>query len=191
VKLTINSHHQFPHIFLKNGVCLSLGFLFIQPLIVQALPTTTVNEPISQQTKQSRKIPYNRLIIGGISLDMSENNVRKILGKPLTTKNGYEAVAGKTRTLQYTGLTVKLLEDVKPTGKFFVYEITTTSPKYPTVDGVKVGDNLAKVTRIYGKPESSSSTNLSYAVDNSSPTYFNFTSKNGKVTKIVAGDFLG
>lgn len=194
MKLTANYHYQnqFKQVLFNAGAILSLASLFAQPLAVQALPTgTTVNYQISQNTKQSRKIPYNRLVIGGVGLGTSETQVKKVLGKPLSTKNIYMPIAGKTRTLKYSGITVKLLEDVKPTGKFFVYEIEATSSKYATVDGIKVGDSASKLTRIYGKPESGNTTRLSYAVDYSSPTYFNFTLEKGKVKSIVCGDFLG
>ncbi|MBD2385617.1 hypothetical protein H6G32_09405 [Cylindrospermum sp. FACHB-282] len=194
MKLTANYHYQnqFKQVLFSAGTILSLASLFVQPLAVQALSTSTnTNYQISQNNQQFKKLPYKRLVIGSVSLGMSETQVRKALGKPLSAKNGYEAIAGKTRTLQYSGLTVKLLEDIKPTGKYFVYEIEATSSKYATVDGIKVGDNTSKVTRIYGKPESGDTTRLSYAVDYSSPTYFNFTLEKGKVKKIVCGDFLG
>lgn len=193
MKLTANYHYQnqFKQLLFSAGTILSLASLFAQPLAVQALPTSaTINYQISQNTKQSRKVPLKLLVIGGVGLGTTETQVRKVLGKPLSAKNGYEAVAGKIRTLQYSGLTVKLLEDVKPTGKYFVYEIEATSSKYATVDGIKVGDSTAKVRRIYGNPESGNTTRLSYTVDDSSPRYFYFTLEKGKVKKIVCGDFL-
>lgn len=194
MKLTASCHsqNQFKQVLFSAGACFSLISLFFQPLAVQALPTNTINNyQIAQNNQQLQTISYDRLVIGGVSLSMSEVEVRKVLGKPLKTKNGYEAIAGKTRTLEYSGLTVKLLEDVKPTGKFFVYEINASSSKYATVDGIKVGDSVLKVKKIYGQPQSSRSNTLSYEVDYSSPTYFNFTIRNGKVTQIICGDFLG
>ncbi|MBW4616135.1 MAG: hypothetical protein KME21_23245 [Desmonostoc vinosum HA7617-LM4] len=190
MKLLSNSHSQahFPQNLIIIGTFLSLISLFGQPLNVQALAT---NYQISQNTTQSKTIPANRLVIGGINLSMSEQQVRKILGKPLSIKNGYEEIAGKTRTLQYRGLTVKLLEDVKPTNKFFVYEIEANSSKYITIDGVKVGDSVAKVIKIYGNPQSTDTNIFNYEVDSTSPIYFNFTIDNGKVKKILFGDFLG
>ncbi|BAZ28205.1 hypothetical protein NIES4074_06360 [Cylindrospermum sp. NIES-4074] len=192
MKPTANYQNQFKHILFIAGTSLGLATLFAQSLTVQALPTiTTTNYQIAQNTKQSRKLPYNRLVIGGVSLSMSETQVKKVLGKPLSVKNGNEAVAGKTRTLQYSGITVKLLEDVKPTGKFFVYEIEATSPKYATIDGIRVGDSAAKVMKIYGKPSPGSTTRLGYAVDYSTPTYFYFNLEKTKVKSIIFGDFLG
>ncbi len=186
------SKNQFKQVLISAGALLSLASLFAQPLAVQALPINTgSNYQISQNTQPSKKIPYNRLVIARISLSTPEAQVRKILGKPLKTKNGYEAVAGKTRTLEYSGLTVKLLENANSTGKFSVYEITANSSKYATIDGIKVGDSILKVKKIYGQPQSSDTNSLSYEVNNSSPAYFNFAIRNGKVTKIIFGDFLG
>ncbi|AFZ25927.1 hypothetical protein Cylst_3809 [Cylindrospermum stagnale PCC 7417] len=192
MKLTANSQNQFKQVLSSAGAILSLASLFAQPLAVQALPTSaTINYQISQNNKQVKKIPYKRLVIGGVGLGMAETQVRKVLGQPLTTKNIDMPIAGKTRTLEYSGITVKLLEDAKPTGKFFVYEIEAKSSKYATLDKVKVGDSATKVTTIYGKPESGDTTRLNYAVDYSSPTYFYFTLGKGKVKSIVFGDFLG
>ncbi|MBE9228792.1 hypothetical protein IQ264_25605 [Phormidium sp. LEGE 05292] len=137
---------------------------------------------------QFRGIAYKRLQIGGVNLSMSEVQVRKVLGQPRKIKNGYMGVAGKTRTLQYPGITVKLLEGSKPTDNFSVYEIEADSSRYATKDGVKVGDRVSKVMSIYGKIDSA--TTLNYRVNSSSPTYFVFTIQNGKVTKITCGDVL-
>lgn len=194
MKLIINSYkqNQFKLILISFVAFLGLTYVFTQLLTVQASPSPiTTNHQIFKNTKQLKPIPYNRLVIGGISLGMSEEQVKETLGDPLNTKNGYEEVAGKTRILQYPGLTVQVLEDTEATNKFFVYHIESNSYKYTTVDGVKVGDSVSKVMKIYGKPKSRDTNSLSYDVENSSPTYFNFNIKNGKVTKIIFGDFLG
>jgi hypothetical protein len=187
---------QSSPVFLITITFLQFVSLFTQPLAVKALPgNITANYHISQNNQKLKKISQNRLVIGGISLSMSEDQVKKILGKPLKIKNSYEAIAGKTRILQYSGITVKSLENVQQTGKFSVYEIEVNSSKYATLDKVKVGDSFAKVIKTYGQPESggenSNNTNLMYAVASSSPIYFNFAIQNGKVKSILCGDFLG
>ncbi len=163
-----------------------------------AAQQTTINPNVAldgnMTPNQSRGIAYNRLQIGGVRLSMSEVQVKRVLGQPREIKNGYMAIAGKTRTLLYSGLTVNLLEDGKPNGNFFVYEIKADSSRYATKDGVKVGDRVSNVTSIYGRTELSetdSATTLSYPVNSTSPAYFVFTIQNGKVTKITCGDFLG
>ena len=158
------------------------------------VPVTAQQPTIATPQRMTRGIAYNRLQIGGVNLSMSEAQVRKVLGQPREIKNGYMAVAGKTRTLRYPGLTINLLEDGKPTNNFFVYEIEADISRYATKDGVKVGDRISKVMSIYGRTELSetdSATTLSYPVNSTSPTYFNFTIQNGKVKRITCGDFLG
>lgn len=196
MKLTPKSHspNLFNQAWLNVGTCLCLSS-FAQPLTIQSwLTSSRVNEQLSQASNQSRQIAYSRLEIGGVKLSMSEVQVKKVLGKPLEIKNSYEAVAGKTRILRYSGITVKLLEDVDQTGSFSVYEIKAESSQYATRDGVKVGDSISKVIRVYGRPESeevNALTTLSYPVNYISPAYFVFTLQNGKVKTITCGDFLG
>ncbi|WP_013334476.1 hypothetical protein [Gloeothece verrucosa] len=187
--INYNSSKLFKYFFnITLGFSL-LVFGLIPPLNTYAFPSGSSDN--NYHSKQSKMIPYNRLKVGGIGLSMTEEQVKKLLGQPLSTKNDYIAVAGFTRILQYPGLTVKMLEDVKPSGKFFVYEIEANSPKYATIDGVKVGDNILKVRTIYGNPKTSDNNTLHYEVEYSSPTYFYFSIKNGQVTKITCGDFLG
>ncbi len=148
---------------------------------------------ISQSTNQSQKFTYERIGVGGIKLSMSEAQVKRILGKPVKVEDGFLGVIGKVRTLKYQGITVDLGEDVQP-GSFSVYQIKASSSKYPTIDGVKIGDRQSKVMKTYGKVAASqdgNKTTLNYGVEEPSPAGLNFTIKNGRVTEIFCFDFLG
>ncbi|HAO10776.1 MAG TPA: hypothetical protein DCQ51_06295 [Planktothrix sp. UBA8407] len=83
--------------------------------------------------------------IGGVRLGMSVEAAKRKLGKPQRdeTKPAGPAIGGKIRTLTYQGLTVAAWE-----GK--VYLMSTTNPKFTTIDGVKVGDSKQKVIKTYG-----------------------------------------
>lgn len=144
------------------------------------------NNLIAQNPQQYRRITTRSLGVGGIKLSMSEAQVRRILGKPIKVENTFMPAIGNVRTLKYAGIIVDLDEGVK-SGDFSVYQIKVTSSRYATVDGVKVGDNQSKVTRIYGQPGTipdGKSTTLSYGIEEPSPGGLNFTIRNGKVTEI-------
>ncbi|MDZ8184532.1 MAG: hypothetical protein RMX96_06750 [Nostoc sp. ChiSLP02] len=160
---------------------------FVIPLInynPNPVIATTANYQISQN--QSIKITIERLGIGGIKLSMPEAQVRKILGKPVKVENNFMPAIGKVRTLKYAGITVDLAEDAQP-GRFSVYQIKATSPKYSTIDKVKVGDPQSKVIKAYGKTQVTQEgklTYLNYIVEEPSPGGLNFTFEKGKVTEI-------
>lgn len=196
--MKVPAKHHYQNTFKLNF--LNIGFFwYLTHLFAYALPAQPRSAKLSipyqiSQTTRSREIDYSRLEIGGVKLSMSEAEVKKVLGQPLGIKDGYMAIAGKTRTLRYSGITIELLEDVKPTGNFFVYEIKADSSRYVTKDGVKVGDSVSKVMSIYGRPESSENdgaNTLSYPVNHPSPAYLIFTIENARVKTITCGDFLG
>ncbi|OKH33172.1 hypothetical protein NIES2119_24075 [[Phormidium ambiguum] IAM M-71] len=188
IKPTIQKLAKFSLIVLAATSLSTVGATALRVPVAAQQTTTATSQSMT------RGIAYNRLQIGGVNLSMSEVQVRKVLGQPREIKNGYMAIAGKTRTLRYPGLTINLLERDESTNNFFVYEIEADSSRYATKDGVKVSDRVSKVTSIYGRTELSetnSATTLSYPVNSTSPAYFNFTIQNGKVLKITFGDFLG
>ncbi|ARV60539.1 hypothetical protein BZZ01_19590 [Nostocales cyanobacterium HT-58-2] len=154
--------------------------------------TPTANYQISQNTNQSTKISYERIGVGGVKLSMSEQQVRHILGKPVKVTNGFLGAVGKTRTLEYSGITVDLGEDSQP-GSFRVYQIKANSSKYATPNGIKIGDSQEKLMQTYGKIEMSKNGNVTYfnyGISQPSPTSFMFTVKNGKITEITCLDVL-
>jgi hypothetical protein len=158
----------------------------------QAIATTPPSYLISQNATQSARISYERIGVGGVTLSMSETQVRKILGKPVKVTNGFLGIIGKTRTLKYSGITIDLGEGSKP-GTYDVYQIKANGSRYATPDGVKIGDSQNKLIRTYGKVEASKSGNVSqfnYSIQNPSPTNFIFTVKNGKVIEIECLDVL-
>lgn len=194
IKPTIQKLAKFSLIALAATSLSTVGATALKLPVAAQQTTIATPQRMTLALNQSRGIAYNRLQIGGVKLSMSEAQVRKVLGQPREIKNGYMGVAGKTRTLRYAGLTIKLLEGGESSNNFFVYEIEANSSRYATKDGAKVGDRVSKVMRIYGRTELSetdSATTLSYSVNSSSPAYFNFTIQNGKVKKITFGDFLG
>jgi hypothetical protein len=167
-------------------------FAPLQPSPAIALPSyPTANYQIAQDT-EAQGIPYHRVGIGGITLGMTEAEVRTILGQPIKQeKDVYLPIAGDySRTLRYAGLSIDLLEDSRD-GKFYVYQLEATTPEYATIDGIRVGDPVEKVMATYGDIAGDNDTGFSYNVDSESPTFFNISIQDGIVTNIFCGDFLG
>jgi hypothetical protein len=112
-----------------------LGFaVLIRPIPVMN-PTIATLETLLTATENPIALNYSRMGIGGVRLGMSVEAAKRKLGKPQRdeTKPAGPAIGGKIRTLTYQGLTVAAWE-----GK--VYLMSTTNPKFTTIDGVKVGD---------------------------------------------------
>ncbi|MEI6427835.1 MAG: hypothetical protein WCO45_05505 [Pseudanabaena sp. ELA607] len=174
----------------------TLGELGISP--VSAIPNHSANNPEVAQHHPAQGIAYHRVGIGGITLSMSERDVKRILGQPIQQeKDVYLPIAGDyTRTLRYAGLKVDLLARPGSRDQFYVYQIEATSSQYATTDGIRVGDGIDKVMLTYGKIDrdrvaSESEEVLSYKVEYPSPVFFNIVLQNGIVTRIFCGDFLG
>lgn len=158
----------------------------------QAIATAPANYQISQNTTQSTRIRYERIGVGGVTLSMSETQVRRVLGKPVKVTNGFLGIIGKTRTLTYRGITVYLGEGSQP-GKFDVYEIKANGSRFATPDGVKIGDSQDKLIRTYGNIQPSKNGNVTqfnYSIEKPSPTSFIFTVKNGRIIEINCLDIL-
>ncbi|NQE38135.1 hypothetical protein E5S67_05919 [Microcoleus sp. IPMA8] len=123
----------------------SLGFAaLVRPVLAMNQTVATLERMLSA-TQKPAALNYSRLGIGGVRLGMPVEEAKRKLGKPQRdeTKPAGSAIGGKIRTLTYSGLTIAAWE-----GK--VYLISTTNPKFLTMDGVKVGDNSQKVVKAYG-----------------------------------------
>ena len=95
------------------------------------------------------------------------------------------AIGGKIRTLSYSGLTVAAWEAK-------VYLISTSNPKFLTIDGVKVRDNIQKVVEIYGYGSQSVQggvTRLTYSNDQKASNLI-LEIKGSRVQKIIVGTQL-
>ncbi|MEG4207667.1 hypothetical protein QUA20_27555 [Microcoleus sp. Pol7_A1] len=123
----------------------SLGFAALVRPVPAMNQTVATLERMLSATQKPAALNYSRLGIGGVRLGMPVEEAKRKLGKPQRdeTKPAGSGIGGKIRTLTYSGLTIAAWE-----GK--VYLISTTNPKFLTMDGVKVGDNSQKVVKAYG-----------------------------------------
>lgn len=139
-------------------------------------------------TGETPLISHKKAKLGDISLSMTEVQVRKILGKPKSVKNEDSPAVGKLRYLQYQDIYVGLVEDVNKPNSFSVYRFSTRSRKYTTPDSIRVGDNRAKVIKVYGQvspQQEGRKTYFSYQIDlKDIPAALIFEIEAGRVTEI-------
>ncbi|MEG4347141.1 hypothetical protein QUB70_28245 [Microcoleus sp. A003_D6] len=123
----------------------SLGFAALVRPVAGMNQTVVALERMLSATQKPTALNYSRLGIGGVRLGMAVEEAKRKLGKPQRdeTKPAGPGIGGKIRTLTYSGLTVAAWD-----GK--VYLVSTTNPKFLTIDGVKLGDNSQKVVKTYG-----------------------------------------
>ena len=165
----------------------SLGFAALVRPIPAMNQTVATLERMLGATQKPAALDYSRLGIGGVRLGMSVEEAKRLLGKPQRdeTKPAAPALGGKIRTLSYSGLTVAAWE-----GK--VYLISTSNPKFLTIDGVKVGDNSQKVVKAYGYGSQSVQgglTRLIYSNDQKASNLI-LEIKGDRVQKIIVGTQL-
>jgi len=165
----------------------SLGFAaLVRPLPAMNQTVATLERMLSA-TQKPAPLNYSRLGIGGVRLGMSVEEAKRKLGKPQRdeTKPATPAISGKIRTLSYSGLTVAAWESQ-------VYLISTTNPKFLTIDGVKVRDNSQKVLKTYGYGSQSVQggvTRLTYSNDQKASNLI-LEIKGDRVQKIIVGTQL-
>ncbi|MEG5160984.1 hypothetical protein QUB37_11130 [Microcoleus sp. AT3-A2] len=130
---------------MMNLAISSFGFAALIGPVPAMNQTVATLERMLSATQKPAALNYSRLGIGGVRLGMSVEEAKRKLGKPQRdeTKSAGSGLGGKIRTLTYPRLTVAAWE-----GK--VYLISTTNPKFLTIDGVKLGDNSQKVVKTYG-----------------------------------------
>ncbi|MEG4215471.1 hypothetical protein QUA27_09845 [Microcoleus sp. Pol14C6] len=130
---------------LMNLAISSLGFAALVRPVPAMNQTVATLERMLSATQKPAVLNYSRLGIGGVRLGMAVEEAKRKLGKPQRdeTKPAGSGIGDKIRTLTYSGLTVAAWD-----GK--VYLVSTTNPKFLTIDGVKLGDNSQKVVKTYG-----------------------------------------
>lgn len=112
-----------------------------------ALPGAAVAQSDPQATST---VDTGRAAVAGVTLDLSRREVLRVLGRPIR-RSGPEfddLIGDSIRVWVY------------PAGRFVFYgdrlqEVHCTGRTCATRDGVRVGDPLARVIEVYGRPETS------------------------------------
>jgi len=100
--------------------------------------------PAEAEDKRKYLIDPATTAIHGIKIATTELDILKSLGKPRSVEGSYSEVNSKpSKYLHYDGIKIYLMEGN-------IYNLSCTGKKCQTDRGVKVGDNKAKVIRIYG-----------------------------------------
>lgn len=139
------------------------------------------------------------IVLGGKSISLAdwdhEIDLAAILGNPLeTTKetlgDGADTFAGThIKKMEYEGLELTLMSP-KSNGKtFWISRMDVTGNQYLTARGVKVGDSLEKLKKVYSEvqrvPDGTTDPNNGpYAYSDGNLNYIQFEVENGNINRI-------
>jgi hypothetical protein len=98
---------------------------------------------LSAPAVMAADVPHSELSLAGVSLDLTEPQVRERLGVPVSVS---EELDHLNRHLQYPDLLVSFSGEV-------VEGLYSRSPKACTPSGLCPGDRLDRATAVYGAPE--------------------------------------
>jgi hypothetical protein len=88
-----------------------------------------------------------RVAVAGVTINSDERSVVRALGEPSEVRPQRDGITDEpAKLLTYPEVVVYLVS-----GR--VYNLKCSSPAYSTTDGVRVGDGVEKVLRIYGVGE--------------------------------------
>lgn len=109
--------------------------------------------PIAVATPVATKFSTAKESVGRIKIGTSLAQVSKILGKPrkkgpITVNN---CAGGYNGTWEYSGLEIIFAADKADGRDGTIAGVTVTSARFPTSRGIKVGDRIGKVEKIYGQ----------------------------------------
>ena len=128
-------------------------------------------------------------LVNGITLNDSLAKVQQQLGKPSrqTMTEPNECNDGKAdMQLHYSGMVVTLSQDAK--NQFLVSSIDINSPTR-LVSGVRIGDSVAQVKRVFGSGETSNNV-MVYDFEPQSGQTYEFTIRAGKVSHIKFNSYM-
>jgi hypothetical protein len=120
--------------------------LFTTSIIVTNINVIHLNQPISLGIPVSLANPINEKEIGLGNFRLGDSyKVLDILGEPeQIRKQPYSGNYDSYQHLVYPDLIVDI-------GDQYIVWLMTSSPDFPTPQGIQVGDSLEKVFQIYGK----------------------------------------
>jgi hypothetical protein len=114
------------------------------------VPNSETNLPEGFSKKKQIKI--KKVSIGGVSMGSKADYIKSKLGQPLrrTTPILLGAPGQYDATWEYPGLKINVRADVDKESDYYIHGLSTTSSRYVTERGVRVGDSVSKVKRLYG-----------------------------------------
>jgi hypothetical protein len=146
---------------------------------------TTVGEQNQSTSLPQGEISASRFSISGVSIGSTKRRVLRAFGEPARLDNpGLSDFTDlPQQVLHYGGIEILMEGDE-------VYRLECSSPAFATRDGVRVGDSVARVERIYGRGERyvtyPGEEYLRYNVAHTD-TYLLFQIAQDRVEKIILG----
>jgi hypothetical protein len=158
----------------------TITILSAQQVAADAYPSLLV------RANNSDSDGYRKSTLGGMNRwTTTEKQVRRILGKPLKKTVRFECGNDEIAELVYKDIKVKLYRKGK---NFVVSQVITTSPKYVTDKGIRVGDSIEQAKAAYP------SLILNEFYNKDRPRWMSFKSQfefdinnRGEITEIVLG----
>lgn len=158
--------------------------LFTTGIIITNINHYQINQPISLGMPASLANPTNEPEIGLGDFRLGDSyKVLDILGEPQQIrKQPHTGNYDSYQQLVYPDLIVDI-------GDQYIVWLTTTSPSFPTPQGIQVGDSLEKVFKIYGKARITDNDNdtvgVHYSFAGGSFLYIRF--QGDRIIEITAG----
>jgi hypothetical protein len=164
---------------------LALSFIAITVLSAQQV-SADAYPSLLVQANNSDSDGYRKSTLGGMNRwTTTEKQVRRILGKPLKKTVRFECGNDEIAELVYKDIKVNLYRKGK---NFVVYQVITTSPKYVTDKGIRVGNSIEQAKAAYP------SLILNEFYNKDRPRWMSFKSQfefdindRGEITEIVLG----
>jgi hypothetical protein len=126
-----------------------IGMLIIASVAISSLTEAQRIQPLDSAD-------FN---VAGISGNLDTSAVINRLGMPTTRKSEINPFDSPSRLhiWKYPGLSVHFASD------YTVFGITVDSPRYPTKRGLKAGDSVLRLRRLYGEPSEVDENESAYA----------------------------
>ena len=111
-----------------------------------AMSARTTRESYGSGMEDENAITLNDLQLGQIKLEMTYDELLKVMGQKPEKEEKDDYVGMDAKTLFFADNTQIYMVDNA------IYAINVTSPEYPTPRGLKTGDSVAKLKELYGEP---------------------------------------
>jgi hypothetical protein len=121
--------------------------------------------------------------VAGISIGTDSAFAQRTLGKPHDVSSYVYTndTSAKYSIWKYAGLLVHVGEDRT------IFGITVQTAKFPTSRGLKVGDSIEKLVKLYGKPSGTYQSDWDYELPSNDLEVMRVTVGNNKITGIYIG----
>ncbi|MGL5081677.1 MAG: hypothetical protein ACRC8A_09335 [Microcoleaceae cyanobacterium] len=153
-------------------------------------PVNPNTEPSNRVLAQGTPLPIESLEVGGISILLTEAEVRSRLGEPEQVIEDKTSLIGNERYLEYSDIGIHGIQLVEEgnSSEFVVFSVQLINDKLATRNGVRVNDTRQKVVETYGVPSSieqqGDDGEVYHYSSSTMPVSLSFTLRNNQVTEI-------